>query len=303
MPPDTRTPVLSVVVASRLGWPYIDACLASLARQDDGVESEVIVACQVGSEVVQYVSTRYAGVRLIECPGPKSVFELRAAGILAARGDIVALTSDYCIVPAGWYASIVCAHTTHPDPAIGGAVDNGAVGRVVDWAAYFCEYSRFSNPVPEGGVHDLPGSNVSYKRSALDEWRPEIEPGYRETFLHRRMKAAGCRLWSSPTIVVLYNRRYRFREFLASRFHYGRWFAGTRRMELGRLRQLSYPALTLLLPPWLVARIARPVLARRRHLGKFAMALPLVACFVAVGTVGELVGGLFGPGDSALRLH
>ncbi len=52
------------------------------------------------------------------------------------------------------------------------------------------------------------------------------------------------------------------------------------------------------LPALLLARVTRTVVRKRRHLGQFALASPLVALFLTVGALGEMIGYLFGPGTS-----
>src|SRR5258708_16159424 len=175
-------PKLSIVIASLNGRPYIDACLAALARQQGNIQAEVLVAECVGPEVVSFIKSNYPDVKVIAFAERKSVPQLRAAGILAARGEIIAITEDHCIPADNWYTALVTAHTEESNPAIGRAVDNAATERNIHWAVYLCEYINFISPVPHGVVHDLPGPNVSYKREALDSMRDMLEDGYWENF-------------------------------------------------------------------------------------------------------------------------
>lgn len=297
-----ESPQLSIVIASINGRPYLDSCLEALDRQQGGVAAEVIVADCVGPSVCEFVRERHPGVRLISFDQPKSVPELRSAGILAANGQIVVITEDHCIPETDWYRSIAAAHGRCPEPAIGGSVDNAADQRIVDWAVYFCEYSNFMSPVEEGVVHDLPGPNVSYKRSALDPLQHLIRDGYWETFLHWRLEELGFKLWSDPSVRVLHKKHYRLGEFLAERFHYGRAFAGTRNEFSSRGRRLYYLLASPALPPVLMLRIGRRVLRRKRHLGTYLRALPMIGLFMLAWAAGEWTGYAFGPGRSSLEL-
>jgi len=295
-------PELSIIIASINGRPYIDACLEALARQRGAERAEVVVADCVGPQVADFVRDAYPDFRLIAFDEPKSVPELRSAGILASRGGIVAITEDHCIPPQGWYEAMVEAHQRRSEPAIGGAVDNAATDRIVDWAVYFCEYSNFISPIPEGVVHDLPGPNVSYKRAALDTMRDLIEDGYWETFLHIRLEETGQHLWSDPSVQVLHKKHYRFGEFLSERFHYGRAYAGTRNEFTPLSKRLVHLVGSPLLPPVLMVRIWRRVWSRKRHRSEFFRALPAIATFMLAWAAGEWVGYAFGAGDSELRL-
>ncbi|HEV2854311.1 MAG TPA: glycosyltransferase [Thermoanaerobaculia bacterium] len=299
---DTR-PQLSIVIASVNGRPYLDECLRALRRQRGEVRAEVIVADGVGAEVRSFVEAEHPEVHLIACDGPRSVPALRSAGILASQGEIVVLTEDHCIPAEDWYESLLRAHGRWPGPAIGGAVDNAATGRTVDWAVFFCEYSNFMTPLPEGIVHDLPGPNLSYKRSALEEMDDLVRGEYWETFLHWRLEERGHRLWSDPSIRVLHKKHFRFFDFLAERYHYGRAFAGTRTRFVSPGRRWFYFAFSPALPALLAARIGRRSLARRRHRAAFARALPMILLFMLAWAAGEWVGYAWGPGQSALRLR
>lgn len=295
-------PTLSIVIASVNGRPYLDACLEALARQEGGPPAEVLVADCVGAEVTSFVEAEHPGVRLIAFDRPKSVPELRSAGILASRGDIVAITEDHCIPQPDWYRSLVESHRRHPQPAVGGTVDNAATDRLVDWAVYFCEYSSFMSPLPAGPASDLPGPNVSYKRGALDAMADLIRDGYWETFLHWRLQERGHELILDPSVRVLHRKHFRFGDFLAERFHYGRAFAGHRNRFVSLRRRASYFLFSPLLPPLLILRIGRRVWRRGRHRGTFVRALPMIAGFMVAWAAGEWVGYAVGPGESALQL-
>jgi GT2 family glycosyltransferase len=295
-------PQLSIVIASINGRPYLEACLEALARQRGDIAAEVIVADCVGRSVTDFVRAEHPQVRLIELAGPQSVPALRSAGILVARGEIVAITEDHCIPAEDWYKSMVCAHREHPGPAIGGAVDNAATERPIDWAVYFCEYSNFSSPVRHGVVRDLPGPNVSYKRTAIPELEDLVREGYWETFLHWRLEAQGHALWSDPRVRVIHRKSFRFGTFFRERYHYGRAFAGTRNESVSVARRLYYIAFSPFLPPLLLARIARRVLSRDRCVGRFVRALPYLAVFTIAWSAGEWIGYATGPGESALQL-
>lgn len=295
-------PHLSIVIASVNGRPYLDACLDALAGQQGEVSAEVIVADCTGAETQDYVRVSHPGVRLLAFDEAKSVPTLRAAGIQAARGEIVVITEDHCIPAPDWYHAIHDAHRRRPEPAIGGVVDNAATARSIDWAVFFCEYSNFMSPMPAGSVSDLPGPNVSYKRSALDAMSDLIRDAYWETFLHDRLIERGFALWSDPQIRVLHKKHFRFGSFFHERFHYGRAFAGHRNRFMSRGRRLAYWLLSPALPPILMLRIGRRVARRGRYHHAFLRALPLITLFMVAWAAGEWTGYASGPGKSELQL-
>jgi GT2 family glycosyltransferase len=295
-------PDITVIIASINGWEYLQVCLQALAVQQGALDAEIIVADCVGADVTAPVREQFPGVQLICYNEKQSVPKLRAAALAQARGRIIAITEDHCIPPSDWYQSLIRAHERHPAPAIGGAVDNGATKRIIDWAVFFCEYSNFISPVTDGVVHDLPGPNVSYKREALTELQEAIGDEYWETFVHGRLESEGKQLWSDPTVKVIHKKHFRFTDFLAERFHYSRAFAGTRNESFTKGKRLIYFFCAPLLPPMLLMRIFTRVLSKKQHLTEFAMSLPYIFIFMIAWAVGESVGYAIGPGDSALYL-
>ena len=298
-----NTPQLSIVIASLNGLRYVRACLESLKAQTGNVDAEIIVADCIGREVTDYIAQHHPDVIVIPFNEPKSVPELRAAGILRATGEIVAMTEDHCLAAPDWFEAMVASHAKHPNYAIGGAVDNAATERLIDWAVYFCEYSAFTSPVPEGVTHDLPGPNVSYKRAAVDAMRDMLQDGgYWETFLHGRLESMGEQLYSDPTIKILHKKHFTLGDFLSERFHYGRWYAGTRNQFTSTGKRLFYLAFSPALPPMLLKRLYDRVKSRGRNMREFMQCLPLISIFTLAWAAGEFVGYATGAGKSVMKL-
>lgn len=295
-------PDISVIIASINGLPYLKECIIALSKQKGNFNTQVIVADCVGSSVTNYLRGEHPWVEVIAYGDKQSVPKLRAAAIAKATGKIIAITEDHCIPPPDWYEQLARAHSQHTGPAIGGAVDNGAVDRLVDWAVFFCEYSNFISPVDEGVVHDLPGPNVSYKREALEPLRDLIKEEYWETFVHGKLEETGNKLWSDPNVKVIHKKHFRFTDFLSERFHYSRAFAGTRNESMSVPKRIVYFFASPLLPPILLLRISKRVMKHKEHLPKFAMCLPYILLFMIAWAVGESIGYASGPGDSALYL-
>lgn len=297
-----RVPQLSVVIASVNGRPYIDDCLEGLQHQEGEICTEIIVTDSVGSTVTDFIQAEFPHVQLIPFKEQKNVPQLRSAGILSAKGAIVAITEDHCIPASDWFQSLVDSHQSHKGPAIGGAVDNAATNSAIDWAAFFCEYSNYISPVPRGVVHDLPGPNVSYKREVLDEMEDLLVEGYRETFLHQYLEAQGYQLSSDPSLVVRHKKHFSMGGFMKERFHYGRWYAGTRNKSITPPRRAYYLFFSPVLPLLLSARISRRVFSRGRHYREFVTAFPILFIFLIAWAVGEIVGYAFGPGESVYEI-
>jgi hypothetical protein len=288
-----------VVIASVNGMPYLAECLESLERH--APEAEVVVADWTDAETRRAVSERWPGVRLISFDEPKAVPELRAAGIAAARAPYVAVIEDHCVVRNGWARRLIDRHREGRQ-VVGGPVANRASRRTRDWAAFFCEYSEHMEPLPTGPTGSLTGMNVSYDRTAIRTMEQLLREGRWETWLHPHLLASGVKLYADGGATLDHAKDFGFRDFLSQRFHYARSHAGMRNPELGWKRVvyvLGAPALV----PLLYARMARNVMRKRRHRGRFLLATPLILVYLAVWAAGEAVGYGLGGGRSLLKVR
>lgn len=292
-------PELSVVIASVNGFPYVGRCLAALAEGARDVE--VIVADSTDTASRKRLREEWPGVRLLEFEEAKTVPELRAAGVFAARAPHVALIEDHCLVTQGWAERALSAHRAGR-AVVGGPIRNAATRRVRDWAAFFCEYSSFMEPLPEGPAGALPGMNVSYARCAIDAIEDLLREGRWETWLHPRLRARGFELHCEPAMVVEHDKDFDYGEFFSQRYHYSRSYAGMRNADLGR-RRVLYVLGSPLLPVVLYARMARSVFARGRRRGTFLLATPLILAYAVTWAYGEAVGYAFGGGSSLLAVR
>jgi hypothetical protein len=289
-----------VVIASVNGWEMLEPTLDAIDAQPERSLMEVIVVESVGDEVRQRLRDRWPAVDVIEAqrqPIPK----LRHAGVCKARGKLVAILEDHGTVTTDWAASLLETHKG-PWAAVGGAVENGKRG-LVNWAVFFCEYTAYMKPVPEGEAEDLPGNNIAYKRPHLMRHAHVLAEGKWESWINDRLRADGVAIASTNAAVVHHIKTFRLGYFVVQRFHFARSYAGMRRGDQSPLKRIVYGVGSLALPAILMARITRTVVRKKRHLGRFALASPLVFGFLTVGAVGEMIGYLFGPGASLEKVE
>ena len=152
-------PALSVVVPSVNGRQDLIGCLAALDRQRADVDLEVLVADRCGPELRAEVAREFPAVRILEASAKTTIPDLRAMAIAAARGRALAVIEDHVIVPDGW-ARALLSELRDDAMVVGGAIENAATERLVDWAAFLCEYSHCITPLPDGPSDWVPGNNV-----------------------------------------------------------------------------------------------------------------------------------------------
>ncbi len=292
-------PKLSVVVASVNGFPYVGQCLDALAERAPG--AEVIVADSTDGETRRRLQEGWPAVKLLSFEEQQTIPELRAAGIFAAGAPLVAVIEDHCRVTPEWAEAAVEAHA-RGHAVVGGPIRNVVTGRARDWAAFFCEYSAFMEPLPEGEAKALTGMNVAYDRKAIGAMEDLLRKGRWEGWLHARLKERGIGLHCASDMVLEHDKDFGLGEFLSQRWHYSRSYAGMRNETLGRRRYL-YALGAPLLPPVLYWRMARNVFSRGRRRREFLLATPLILVYVCVWAAGEAVGYAFGGGRSLLKVR
>ena len=131
----------SVVIASRNKPSYLAATLVCLARQT--VPPDEVIVVDDGSAPPLTDSTGVA--RLIRREGPRHLQAARNAGITQAKGDIVLLMDDDCLVREDWVQAHLWRHQRDP-----GHLVAGSVRRIV----YRGEREFWKLPVaPDGDEH------------------------------------------------------------------------------------------------------------------------------------------------------
>ncbi len=297
--PDTR-PTLSVIVATRQGWPSIEQAIGDLVEQVEEVGGELIVLDASGREPPALPGH----VRWLQQPDDLSVFQLRERGYREATADVVALTEDHCHVMPGWCRRILELHSAHPEAAaVGGSVANGTRDSDIDWAAFLVTQLPYTAPLPDGPSPWVTGpANLSLKRRAIERLPDNKGFGTIELFDQSALLAPGDVFWLENGLVVDHYQSLGFGGTSVIEFHNGRALGGFRR------RAMSWRDLVrvLAMPLVLGYRIVRTIrMARTRQVPSSAVraAAPAIAWLHACASAGELVGYVLGPGDSAQRLR
>ena len=297
----TTRPELSVVVPSVNGLGDLADCLRALDAQRVDVTLEVIVVDRCGPAVREAVQRDFPWVRVIAAPHGTTIPVLRATAFAEAAGEGIAVIEDHVIVPRGW-ARALCDGMRDTRGVVGGAVENAATERLVDRAAFLCEYSHCLPPLPAGPAEWLTGNNVVYPRALLERYRAVTDEGRWEDHLHQAMRRDGVDLHCRPEIRVGHKKHYTVREYLGQRYLYARSFAGQRVGDAPPARRAAFAFAAMALPPILLWRVVSRVIRRPQYRTQLVAALPLLALFVTSWSVGEIVGYWAGPGDSLARV-
>lgn len=292
---------LSVVVPSVNSIEDLRGCLDALGRQKN-VNLEIIVVDRLGEDVRTALAAEYPNVTVIGMPGDSTIPMMRARGFDAAAADAVGVIEDHVIVPEDWSRKLLDALAAGADVA-GGPIENAATESKIDWAAFLCEYSACLPPLAGGESTWLPGNNIVYRRSLLDQYKPLINEGKWENHLHDAMRNDGVKLIMLPDLVVGHKMHYTFNLYMSQRYLYARSYAGARVAEKPMHIRLAYGLAAFALPPLLFVRTLRQIISKGRHLDRLWPSIPMLVAFVCSWGAGEIQGYWFGAGDSLSKVR
>ena len=294
-----RVPLVSVVVFAREPLASLPACLQSLAEQEHRADMEVILADGCGPGVLDDLCADFPWVHRLELE-PANMAVLKAQGIAAARGEIVAILEPRDAAGPTWVGEILTALADEGLDAVGGAVRFEGPRTATNLAAYLFNFAAFAPPFDDRAADDLPGNNLALRRARLRETAGDLleTMGFVKPFCQARLLAAGGRMALRAAMEVRHLAASRAGPFLRQRYHHGRCF-GADRIRLAPPRQaLVYRLFGPAVPALLLLHQVRRAW---RHPGLRPLLLPaspmLLAACLAWG-LGECLGYWLGPGRS-----
>lgn len=292
-------PEISVVIASVNGFESLGECLENLEREiADFPAAEILVYDRCLDDTAARAEARFPFATIRHFGSAFSVPKLRGLAMAEAKGAIVVVIEDHCMVAEGWLRTIDFACRESADcGVIGGAVENGSPERLMDRAVFLCEYSFSMLPLIRGVADGVTGNNVCYRREVLVGQDRRLLEDRWEYFLHQKLREDGVRFFCAPEIVVYHRKEFGFGYFMAQRFHYSRSFSAMRAVEMSLPRRIVQAAATPLLPLLILRRMASQS-SEKGQLGEFVRCLPLLLLFMVSYAVGEAAGSLLGAGKS-----
>lgn len=307
MPPND-TPVLSVIVViasdttdSQADVGLLANCLNALSRQSSPPPMEVIVPYHPGVSGIPDLRKLFPQVIFLSAddlrtfPGTRGSREhhdaLKTRALKEARGQIIGFLEDNEVPDTNWCAATVAAHEEE-FAGIGGAIEN-RIDRPLNWAVYFCDFGRYQNPLPSGESTFASDANVSYKRSALESVKYAWQKGLNEVTLNAALLERGEKLALRQDIIAYQQREGLFLgSALRERYIWGRSFGAVRCNVMSFPARVALAAVSPLLPGLVALKLGLVALKKRRNLGKFCRALPLIALLLMAWGLGELAGYL-----------
>ena len=309
-------PDLSVIVAivsdtsaARASVSLLRESLTRLtAGQDDAPAMEIIVPYLNHVDGVAAIEKEFPAVRFLKVDaldmsgytggGREHHDVIRAHGMRAATGRIIALLEDCALPDPGWARAVVKAHDENDYAGVGGAIEN-VVDRSLNWSVYFCDFGKYQNPIERGPSPFASDANTSYKTDDLYAIKDVWWDSFREVIVNAAFREKGRDVALEPAMLVNQNRKdLTFGDAVKERFVWGQSYAATRNKTLTLPKRLFYALLTPILPFILFLRLMQTARARQKFSGQFMRAAPMTLLLLFVWSLGEGVGYLIGIKDA-----
>lgn len=300
---DEAVPKISVVIASKVGPPFINQCLESIKDEAEELGAEVIVVAAGNEAYASRIASDFPWTRVIHAPETRKVPALRFRGVEAATAELVAVIEEHCSAKSDWLHRAIDAHSSGNYGAVGGAISDYNYDRLRDWVVYFCEYNGSLPPAPTGETDQLNDANIAYRRNLLIENAHLLTDGYWTMTMHPILLAKGTKFLSVPEMIVYHRGPFDFAYYVWQRYLFSRAYAGVRARTQSTLRRLAYLVGAPLIPAMLLARMALKVFQKGCRARQFILTLPLIVPALIVLVAGEWVGYLLGPGDALSKVE
>ncbi|MGQ0657622.1 MAG: glycosyltransferase [Chromatiales bacterium] len=296
---------MSVVLATPGSSETIAATIYHLRRQSVADRLELVIVARSAEALAldEKVVSGFWGYQVVSVGPFLSIGHANAAGVRAARSEVVALAEDHCFPDPGWAAALIERHTRDEVAAVGPVIRNANPGTLVSWCDFVIGYGPWIEPAPDGEQPFLPGHNSSYKKTALMEFGAQLDDLLEaETVLHVKMRERGYRLVIEPRAKTAHVNFAKLSSWLPVQFHCGRVFAANRAQDWGWAKRALYVVASPLIPG---IRLARSIRHMRRpqqsHPSLLRLTL-LLGIGLAADGLGQLVGYLAGAGSSLRKL-
>ena len=287
-------PQVSIIVGlnEEEGTDIIYQFLDSVLALEEDIPNEVIIVALKNEERKKFFQDRYPWVRFIQADKAIPGGYFRNIAVKHARGEFLAFFEDHVIVHSHYLKNLVSAFDKGYD-IVGGSVANGNPKTISSWVQYFCEYHKWLPCQKEGLRHDLPGSNFSCTRHALQELGAFSQERYKlESHFFHKARKSGFPLYFAPEVQTSHFNKNRAMFFSRKRFQYGRLYAARRGFSLPM--RFLYTFLSPLIVILEYVRILNHARCHTTYLKKFLLCTPqlLLTLFIWMG--GECLGYLFG---------
>lgn len=221
--PVTRTPKVSVVVASYNGDSTLKACLDSLGRLNYP-DYEVILVDDGSTDTSESLARQYPGVRYFRHGTNLGLSVARNTGIAAATGEIVAFTDADCRADEDWLYYLVADLVTGVFCGVGGPNLLPPEDSAVASAVMVSPGGPAHVMLGDREAEHIPGCNMAFYKWALVEiggFDPIFHKAGDDVDLCWRLQQAGMKIGFCAAAFVWHYRRSTVGAYLKQQRGYG----------------------------------------------------------------------------------
>jgi Glycosyl transferase family 2 len=297
-------PAITVVLPTTSDFESIATTVRHLSRQGIADRVELVVVAMARPDFLADASAFRSlwGAQVVHTDR-QSHGHACAAGVRAARADVVAFAEDHCFPEPGWAEALLAGYSSPEIVAVGPIFRNANPATLVSWCDFVIGYGPWINPHTAGDQPFLAGHNSSYRREVLLALGPRLAEGLEsETVLHMELRAGGRRLVVEPRARAAHTNFGRFDVWLPVQYHCGRVFAAQRANRWSWPRRALYAAASPLIPCVRFVRALRQLRRSPETRPSLLRLAPLLALGLAADGLGQLTGYVAGSGGSSQHL-
>lgn len=293
----SNTPALSVVVVTCDTARTLRPIVASLARQSIAAQLELVVVAP--DERVDFAAgtltdpSLFHSVQVVGAGPVRNRGRAAAAGVMASRAPIVALSENHCFPDADWAEATLAAHAG-PWVAVGPAVRNANPETALSVALHATGYGPFDASMTAEDRQELPLHNTSYRTEVLRQFGDRLPALLGdERLLQAALLEAGHRLRFDPRPRKRHINEATWYLLTGLAYCSGRRYGGARCRDWPLLRRLAYAAAG----PLLTVSIARTAVSKLPASGPARSSLAVrgvLWAWSALHAAGEMVSYLRG---------
>lgn len=299
----SNSPEMSVIIVTPDNFETIRRTIEYLRAQTikDKLELVIVALSTDDFEVDQQELELFNSFQIVESGNISALGKALAAGVRSASAQIIAFTEDHVFPDPLWAEALIESHKNNW-AAVGPVIYNANPKDTIGWADIMIGYSQWLYPNDGGEMNHLPGHNSTYKRDVLLGYADDLERLLEaESVLHWDLISKGHKLYLEPAAKIYHMNFGVLSTFLKVNYHMSRMFAGTRSRSWSGPKRITFVFGSLLIPFVRFYRISRDYSGFAGLLKTKPQVYPILALGLVVSSVGEMMGYIFGTGDSARK--
>jgi len=242
----------SIIIPTYNGAKSINACLESIFIQNFQKQFEVIVVDSSNDCTPEIIRQNFPQVNLICLKKQTPEGAARNIGIGNARGDIIVMTDQDCIVNKSWLSDIDKKMKSNNYDVIGGSITSFGKDSLWGLISYFVEFSEFMPQAKAKYKKNVPTCNIAYRKKIFSKKIrfPEDFPISEDMVMNYALVNSGRKIFFDPCISVEHINRQDLKAVLSHQFYIGRGSARARKRLsiLPGAFLVKYPILITLMP-------------------------------------------------------